>query len=108
MSVRPIDFNGMIQNTQEVSASRSQDEHKPVVQQQMGALTLETQAEESTHQVHEQGDADAESALDPDNGGGASYSGRRKAKKKTEKKKARVSDGKVSVKSAHKAFDVTI
>ena len=28
MSIRPIDFNGMIQNTAEVSANRAAEEHK--------------------------------------------------------------------------------
>ena len=105
MTVRPIDFNGMMQNTQELSISRSNEEHRPIVQQEVAAQIAQQEVEVSVSQVHEQGDT-AESDLNPDEGNGSGYQGSsaRKRKKKTEK----VSDGTVSIKTGHKSFDMKI
>ena len=106
LSIRPIDFNGMIQNTQEVGSTRAQEEHRPLVQQETAMQTAQQEVEVSVTQVHEQGDAAAESELDADNGNGSGYQGNRRRKRS--KKKAKVSDGSVSVKNGHASFDMKI
>ena len=108
MSVRPIDFNGMMQNTQEVSVTRTHEEQRPLIQQEIGTIVQENEIEESTRQVHEQDDTGSETALDPDSENSAGYQQRKKKGSKNKKKRARVSDGSVSVKGAHKSFEITI
>lgn len=107
MSIRPIDFNGMMQNTQEVSNTRSTEEHRPVVQQEVVAETIQQEVEVSVTQVHEQGDAAAESELDADGSGGNEYREGR-VRKRPKKKKETVSDGRVSVKNGHQSFDISV
>ena len=34
MSIRPVDFNGMIQRTQDVSTLKQNEDNRPVVEQQ--------------------------------------------------------------------------
>ena len=107
MSIRPVDFNGMIQNTQEVGNNRANEEHRPVVQQEVVAETIQQEVEVSVTQVHEQGDAAAESELDADGSGGNEYRQGR-ARKRPKPKKEKISDGKVSVKNGHQSFDITV
>lgn len=107
MSIRPVDFNGMIQNTQEVGNNRANEEHRPVVQQEVVAETIQQEVEVSVTQVHEQGDAAAESELDADGSGGNEYR-KGRARKRPKPKKEKISDGKVSVKNGHQSFDITV
>ncbi len=105
MSLRPIDFNGMMQNTQELSITRANEEHRPIVQQEVAAQIAQQEVEVSISQVHEQGDT-AESDLNPDEGSGNGYQGNRSRKRK--KKAEKVPDGTVSIKSGHQSFDMKI
>ncbi len=107
MTIRPVDFNGMIQNTQEVGNTRSQEEHRPLVQQEVTAQTAQQEAEVSVTQVHEQADSAAEGALDADGGSGTGYSATRR-NKTPKKKKEKVSDGSVKIKTGHMSFDIKI
>lgn len=107
MTIRPVDFNGMIQNTQEVGNVRNQEEHRPLVQQEVTAMNSQQEAEVSVSQVHEQGDSAAESALDAEGGNGSGYNASR-TKKRPKKKKEKVSDGLVKVKTGHMSFDTKI
>ena len=107
MSIRPIDFNGMIQNTQGLSHTQAHEENRPLVQQELVQDAITEEVEVSATQVQEQDDASAESALDADREAqGGSYRGRRR--KKNPKKKEKVSDGSVSVKKSHASFDMKI
>lgn len=109
MSIRPIDFNGMLQNTQEVGQVKTHEDHAPVVQQNVVAEELEEKSEISSTQVHEQEDATAEGELDADReGDGRGYRVRARRKKKQKDKKDKVPDGSVRVKSSHQSFDMKI
>ncbi|MBR1628096.1 MAG: hypothetical protein IJ679_02370 [Lachnospiraceae bacterium] len=107
MSIRPIDFNGMIQNTQSLSHSHANEEHRPMLQQDNAQQTIAQEVELSATQVQEQEDAgQSQNALDADREGrGDGYRGNGKKKKK---KKEKVSDGKVSIKAKHMSFDIKI
>lgn len=108
MTIRPIDFNGMIQNTQEVGQTKSHEDSAPMVQQNVVARDLEEQSELSATQVHEQEDAAAEGELDADReGDGRGYKTTAKKKHKKEKKE-KISDGVVRIKSSHQPFDMKI
>lgn len=53
MSIRPVDLNGMIQRTQDVSTVKQQQDNKPVVEQQV-ILSHETkQTERRLQQVNQ-------------------------------------------------------
>ena len=45
MDIRPIDFNGMIQNTVEVSNTRVAEEQRPAVQQEFMSMATQQEAE---------------------------------------------------------------
>ena len=107
MSINPITFNGMIQNTGEVSHNRATEESRPMVNQDNAAIVVEQHAEQVTHQVSQTYASDEEGALDADGSGqGFAGNGRRKRKKKEEDKFA--SDGKVILKGSGSSFNITI
>ncbi len=106
MSIRPIDFNGMIQNTQNLTQTHASEEQRPFVQQQAAQDIITQEVELSATSVQEQENT-AGGALDADReGNGSGYRGR--TGKKRAKKKEKVSDGSVSVKKAHASFDISI
>lgn len=106
MSIRPIDLNGMIQNTQEVSQNRSNEEHRPMVQQDFVAIETANEVQIAAEQVHEFDNA-TDNGMDAANGnGGTGYS--RKEQERKKKKKKTVSDGRVRVKNMPQSFDVTV
>ena len=53
MSIRPVDFNGMIQNTQGVTNQKVAEDHKPIVNQENLAVHLQHEAEEKAHSARE-------------------------------------------------------
>jgi len=107
VSIRPVEFNGMIQNTQEVGNAKTQEDQKPVVQQENTTITLQHEAEQSTHQVQNKDNpSESEHDLMDREGDGRGYEGnqKRREKKKSEPK----GDGKVTVKNGHGSFDFKI
>ena len=50
MSIRPVDFNGMIQNTQGVTNQKVAEDQKPIVNQENLSVHLQQEAQEKTHQ----------------------------------------------------------
>jgi len=106
MSIRPIDFNGMIQNTTEVSASKSSEQQKPVVQQEFASNAVKEGVDLNMHSVKNKEEA-ANHPFDFEGGGqGDTYQANRNKKKKKEKEK--VSDGSVRLKNDHGSFDMKI
>ncbi len=105
MSIRPIDLNGMIQNTQEVAQNRATQEGRPMVQQEFTAIETENEVRLSAEQVNEYDNA-AESDMDASHGNGTGYQ-RQKGSGKKKKKKV-VSDGAVRLKNQREAFDVKV
>ncbi len=108
MDVRPIDLNGMIQNTVEVSNNRAAQEQKPALQQELMSTQTRQESEVTTTVVHENSNA-AEGEAASEGGDGHGYEGNRGRrpgqKKSTTEKKG---DGSFRVKSGHPSFDMTI
>ena len=46
MSISPINFNGMIQNTNELSHTKAQEDQKPMLEQQNLTHTVEKKQEQ--------------------------------------------------------------
>jgi hypothetical protein len=51
MAVSPILNNGMIQRTDDVAALKSQQDHRPLVEQQSAQTQMARKADEFSHQV---------------------------------------------------------
>ncbi|MCR5453289.1 MAG: hypothetical protein K6F00_11755 [Lachnospiraceae bacterium] len=107
MSISPIAFNGMIQNTGEVSHTKASEEAKPALNQENISVNIEQKAEQSLHQVNETYASDEEGALDAD-GSNNGYSGTGKRKKKKKEEDKYESDGKVILKGSSSSFNITI
>ena len=99
MSIRPIDFNGMVQNTSELSVTHGQEEQKPVVQQEFVTVEIKQQAETSTTTVTKQ-----DNVAENDSG----YQGNRNRKGEKKSPKEKMPDGSVRVKSDHPSFNMTV
>lgn len=109
MAVRPVEFQGMIQNTQELSSLRSNEQQRPLIQQE-NAATANQQAVETSNQQVGESEQSGENKFDPSRGGdGTGYAGNRGGKKDGEKKKAAAKpEGVVRIKNGHKSFEVTV
>lgn len=111
MVIRPVEFNGMIQNTAEVAQNKASDDQHPMVQQQNINAFSEQAVDVKLHSVNGKSDAGENNAkVDADaSGGNGTYEGEGQEKKK-EKKKHEVfeSDGSVKVKNEHGSFDIKI
>ena len=107
MSIRPIDFNGMVQNTSELSVTHTQEEQKPVVQQDFVTVEIKQESEVSTTTIKEQ-DNVAENDSDAEGGDGTGYQANRNKKGSKSSRKAKMPDGSVRVKSSHPSFNMTI
>ncbi len=107
MSIRPIDFNGMVQNTSELSVTHGQEEQKPVVQQDLVTVEIKHQADTSTTTIKEQENV-AENDSDAEGGDGTGYQGNRNRKGGKPSHKEKMSDGSVRVKSGHPSFDISV
>lgn len=107
MAVRPVEFTGMIQNTHEVSANRTNDMHRPMNEQQQMAMQTAQQAAVSTTQVSESQQSETDS-FDASDGDGSGYEGNQNRKKKEKEKKNIVSDGAVIKKDGRTSFEVTV
>lgn len=106
MDVRPIDMNGMIQNTPEVNNLKARADVQPELQQVN--LMQETQEQGAANQerVIEQENV-TEDNMNPDEGNGSGYDGRgRNKKKKTEV--GSVIPGRVKKKNPFGSFDMSV
>ncbi len=103
MSVRPIDFNGMIQSNQDVSNIKSREDNQGAVVADNAVVTTEQKVEHQANSVTEQENV-AEDGYDG-GGNGASYSGSEGRKKK---KKKFETDGEVRPKGMSGRFNITI
>ena len=103
MSVRPIDFNGMIQSNQDVSNIKSREDNQGAVVADNAVVTTEQKVEHQANSVTEQENV-AEDGYDG-GGNGASYSGSEGRKKK---KKKFETDGEVRPKGMSGGFNITI
>ncbi len=104
MSIRPVEFSGVVQRSQDVSALKQNEDNKSMLQQQ----NVQTQfAKDTMHhmqQVNHANDSDnPEKKFDAREKGSNEYEGRRNKKKKAKEKNS----GKVSVKTMG-GFDMKI
>lgn len=53
MSIRPVDFNGMIQRTQDIGNMKQHEDNKPVVQQHNIEVNQEKHEESLAHKVQD-------------------------------------------------------
>ena len=107
MSIRPVDFNGMIQRTQDIGILKQNEDNKPVVQQHNIEIKQEKQEDNLAHKVQDTEEKENfEFRYDAKEKGSDSYSSDKRKKKKREKEQ--VKDGKVLPKERKTSFDVKI
>lgn len=109
MAVRPVEFQGMVQNTQELSQNQATNQHRPMAQQQH-INTLNQQAVELSHSQVSETEQGAQGNYDASKGGdGTGYTGNENRKKEEEKeKKQKVSDGTVKKKNIPASFEISV
>ena len=107
MSVRPVDFNGMMQNQQNVSNVKHSEDQKPILQQQQAFATVAKQEEASARQVVNKDDLNREDyKFDARDGSKNQYQNNQKKKKVKQKEK--MEDGHVRIKGMSGGFGVTV
>lgn len=107
MSIRPVDFNGMIQRTQDVGNLKQHEDNKPVIQQHNIEVKQEKQEDNLAHKVQDtEGKENFEFRYDAKEKGSNSYSKEERKRKKQEKGKEE--DGKILPKERKSSFDVKI
>ena len=108
MDIRPIDFNGMMQNTVEVSNNRVAEEQRPAVQQEFMSMATQQESEVTTTVVHEHSNV-AEEEASSEGGDGHGYEGNRGRRRgQKEVKKEKMGDGSVRIKTGHPSFNITV
>ncbi|MDD6038392.1 MAG: hypothetical protein PUD20_06330 [bacterium] len=106
MSLRPIDFNGMMQNQQGVSTIKHQEDSRPQLQQQQALASVVHREDENAHQVSGKEDMNSQDyRYDARDGKGGSYRGNQNKKKNS---KQNQEDGHVRIKGMSSGFDVSI
>lgn len=106
MAIRPVEFQGMIQNTQEISQNRNTEQQRPMIQQDQVANQNQQQVQLARSQVSESEQSEKNNMAD--NGGdGTGYEGNR-GNKREKKEKKKVSEGMVRIKNAPKSFDASV
>lgn len=110
MSIRPVVFNGMIQNTHDVANTKINEDNKPTIQQANITQTVEQEAEQKFNSVTEMENANQhEYRYGEGEGNGTGYEGNKKKKPNDGKeKKGETKDGVVYLKNAHTSFETTI
>lgn len=105
--IRPVDFNGMVQNSQEVGNVRQHEEARPAVEQQVITVQAEQTVEEQLNSVNEFENAESEAdKMDARNGSGNEYQDNRRKGKKKRKSEDKVD--RVIMKGQRESFDITI
>ncbi len=106
--MRPVEFNGMIQNTAELSMTKVTEDAKTSAMQQNVQATVEKQDKEQKNMVQQMENAQLRE-MDYENGGdGTGYMGNWNRKKKDKKEEKKSGDGSVTKKTGHQSFDVKI
>lgn len=105
MSIRPIDFNGMVQRTQDVSTVKQSADNKPMVDQQVLTVQQQKANTQQLRQVREQEDAQGhQKKYDAREKGSNFYEGQQKKKKKKKKQ----AEGQVVSRVMPGGFDMKI
>ena len=108
MSISPINFNGMIQNTNEISHTKANEDQKPMLQQELLTDTVEKMQEQQARQVNNPNNAKRTEDKYDREGNGKGYKGNKKQKPPKIKKGQKLEgDGSVSEKPSP-SFDMRI
>ncbi len=111
MSISPLNFNGMIQNTNELSHTKANEDQKPLLQQSVLTDTVEKQQEKLQHQVNDTYNAKKTENKNDREGSGKGYEGNKNRKPPKDKKDSKdqkpIGDGSVSEKPIP-SFDMRI
>ena len=107
MSISPINFNGMIQNTNEISHTKANEDQKPLLQQAALTDTVEKQQEQLAHQVNDTYNSKRTEDKNEREGNGRGYEGNKKRPPKETKKESLKGDGTVTEKTGP-SFDMRI
>lgn len=108
MLVRPVDFNGMIQNTTQVQNEKTSEDSKPLIQQNV--ITEQANKQETAKATTVQANNRSEKEeFNPEEGGdGTGYGGNYGRKEGKQKTKKVVSEGRMIKKGQPKPFDIKI
>ena len=107
MSVRPVDFNGMMQNQQNVSNVKQHEDQRPVLHQQQAFVTVTKHEEAAARHVSAKDEpAGEEYRFDARDGSKNEYYGSHGNKR--DKKKEKMDDGHVRIKGMSGGFDMTV
>lgn len=108
MTIRPLEFNAMLQNTAEATRASANEGEKGALQQQQVTAEVRQEEEHAANSVRTKDDVEAEQYnYDDREGNGSGYQPGQK-KKKVIKKKKENADGQVLVKGEHVPFDMKI
>lgn len=108
MTVHPVHFNGMIQNAQDVSTMRHQEETKPSVEQQNIQVQEEQKEQRQAQQVNTKDNA-SQMKNDRDAKDKGSNEYRKQEKKKKKEQPDLLPDGNVKLKMTMSGgFDIRI
>ncbi|MGN0141323.1 MAG: hypothetical protein ACI4AD_03785 [Roseburia sp.] len=108
MSIRPVEFNGMIQRTQDVSNMKQAEDNRPVVEQHNIQVQQQKQEDRLAHQVQDPEEKENTGyRYDAKEKGNNSYQGSG-GKERRKKKEDTVKDGKVIFKGQRGNFDIKI
>lgn len=111
MSIRPVQFNGMIQNTHEVANTKIQEDSKGENQQMMASVEMTRSDEQKASTVKSKDNADGEQNSFDREGDGSGYEGNKKKKDEPTDGKVKMGeskDGAVFVKHAVSSFNITV
>lgn len=106
MSIRPVDFNGMIQNTNSVHSEKAQQDARPEINQHNVAVIVEKENQAEARQVNHMNEKDDEYRFDDGQGNNKGYQENKKKKKKEEDNLE--GDGAVVRKGERHKFDISI
>lgn len=105
MTIRPVEMNGMIQRTQDVSTLKQQEDVKPMVDQQNMQIQAQKDEMRKSEQVNKKNDTDKEEKkFDAKDKGSNEYQKRGGGKKKGQTAEA----DKVVLKGMSHGFDMKV
>lgn len=108
MSIRPIDFSGMVQRTQDVSTLKQNADNKPTFDQQLISVKMQKDTQQSSKQVTHGEDAENyQKKYDARDKGSNEYVADRRKKDKKDKKENK-KDGTATLAHPRGSFDIKI
>ena len=108
MSISPINFNGMIQNTNEISHTKANEDQKPLLPLSVLTDTVEKQQEQKAHQVNDTYNAKRTEDNYDREGNGKGYEGNKKRKPPKEKKGQNLEGDGTVIEKPKPSFDMRV